>query len=412
MNNTVELVKKVLGIDVLSSLELQIINNYVSALRPNKWTSMKLLIERHVDELRKRLDESFNEYQIKTLGTNAEDDQLIERRVDDQEYSASIADELEVKIRVALEMSDPYTMAKEIAPSARLKYNYLHIDSDNAYSTSANRDSFTWLINDKNVVQQIGYINLHSVLRNIRMARIGRMNYSGFDPTDVLDLVQQQYRFAYDFEEFTSQAVLAQNGVRFQFLQFFPPFYFPFGPNVTMSPFNMNRGWFRFREKIKYLDKLTLSTWFFDVIGVSPYRLIVPDTYYSFSATQLYTGGAGNTLIIPDYIRSLPFRYATNSQTGLPNYATGAGESEILLFSGFTTDDPITDAALIANYNSQHKITRTTGFPNFNPPVNINGGTYFGPLPQSIPITITLIYKPRFNGVLELVSEDDNDDPE
>jgi hypothetical protein len=82
---------------------------------------------------------------------------------------------LELETLFQLEMLNKYELSKQIAPHSKMKYNYLMLDSWNCYEIPTTRDKFTWLLNDRNIVQQTGYINLHSILKNIKLARLGRM---------------------------------------------------------------------------------------------------------------------------------------------------------------------------------------------------------------------------------------------
>jgi hypothetical protein len=77
--------------------------------------------------------------------------------------------------------------------------------------------------------------------------------------------------------------------------------------------------------------------------------------------------------------------------------------NEIVNISGFTTLDPVGEAAIIAAYNGPHTLVHW-GETYYDPPAPV-GATAFG----SVVITITFRWKPRFTGVIELISEDDED---
>lgn len=317
---------------------------------------------------------------------------------DDQSADVSIAE--------VLDTSNVIHLSKQIIPSTREKYNYLFIDSANCYEISNTRDSFMWLVNDKIPVYSTGYINLSSVMRNIKMMRIGRINMS--------HVLLSQYavfdtsRVGIGFKEFDSQAIIFPNSVKVHHIVSKLPDDVNSGNTIVLSGFNHNRGWFRFQRKFLTIDHLTLNMWDLQ----TSLKLTLPDTYATVTALQRKgnitpVGGfpIANPLIIADY-KMIPV-HAIPSDTIAPPTTYDGFTVEVLNFSGFTTNDPIADAAVIAAYNSPHTLTQVQ-VPYFFPPVDISGVSLISG--SNTPVTITFRYKPRLTGTLEIVSEDDSDD--
>lgn len=310
-----------------------------------------------------------------------------------------------VKLEEFLDDDQIVYLSKQIIPSTREKYNYLFLDSANCYEIPSDRDSFTWLINDKIPIYQKGYINLSSIMRNIKMLRIGRLT--------VAHVLLSQYstfntaRIGIGFKEFESQAIVLPNAVRVHHIVNKLSDDLNIGNTIVLSAFNGNRGWFRFQKKFLTLDHLTLNMWDLQ----TSLKLTIPDTYATVSALQ-YKGNitpiGGVTIVNPIIIADhymIPVQDLSSSFTGISTF--DGFTVEILNFSGFTTDDPIADAALIASYNSDHTLTRQWA-PYFYPPVDISSANLVNG--STTPVTITFIYKPRFTGTLEIVSEDNSDD--
>ena len=289
---------------------------------------------------------------------------------------------------------------------ARIKpkqyYNYLMLDSDNCHLINESRDRFTWLIQEEKVILQRGLINVHSGFRNIVAARLGRftMNHMNIAFTD--DAVARN-RYGIGFDEFASQALITPDGNKFQFMVCMLESDNAYGTNITLSPFNNNRGWFRFREPFTTLSSLTLNMYNLNTNT----RVSLPDSYVSFGAIKhsgnVYITSESeiyNNTITMDNGGYLPINY--NYVGGYKNTVYDALLGEQVLFSGIDTGDPVLDAL----YNGQIKSIKYIDVDEFI--VIGESGTPIFPV-GDYSMTITLLYKPRFICALELISEYDDE---
>ena len=324
----------------------------------------------------------------------------------------SISSAIELEVDFLLKSTtDVYDFSKELVPKSKMRYNYVLLDTFNCYEINDSRNTFTWLINDGSPIYQSGYINLHSKLRNIKMMRLGWASFSHVDLTTYTTLTTK--RLGFSFNEFLSQALIMPSGIKFHFVQFMTgdP-YNRVGSNITTSSFFENRGWFRFRERFMGLDKLTLSV--YDLLAGSKVQLL--DEFASFTGRQninysiTYLPYSALPIRDPVEITSplVPLAYNHNADSKV-DYLAAINVLEPLSFSGFTTPDPVTDAALISAYNATHSLQKKGGGAIYGPPVSyidLNASTIVDPY---VDVTISLIYKPRLNVVLELISEDQDD---
>lgn len=292
----------------------------------------------------------------------------------------------------------------------RLKYNYVFLDSNNCLDTDRRQGLLKWYLHDSNPDYVTGVINVR--LRKIVMVRLSRLLYAHLDPVTAGTVSS---RVAIQIIEFGNQSMLL-NGRQFQFIQKLPedsiatvgaidttndpPIY---GTSVTTTGFSQNRGWFRLAEPIERLDSISLSL--YTLPDLTP--IVLPEDYTSFYAEQIIGTVATTDLFIVNPVlpsfNGLPVLYYPNGSNYKPLTPEGY-TVEKFRFSGFTTDDPITDAALIAAYNQDYALEYvSSGY--FKHPIDVSGGTY-NPGTTSIPITITLLYKPRLTGVLEFLTED------
>jgi hypothetical protein len=409
----------------LDSYDLSKIRDYLHSVKITPNTSIKLAAEFHAKNIADMLvnggtsnvsELSKTPIDIKAYQTNMLTDDLKGIPGSSSLYTASLPGTqinhllvpvivLELETLFQLEMLNKYELSKQIAPHSKMKYNYLMLDSWNCYEIPTTRDKFTWMLNDRNIVQQTGYINLHSILKNIKLARLGRMTFAHiFD--NVMDLFSSGRRITFGFDEFASQALIAPNGTKFQFLEQLRPSDEAYGSTYTLSSYDQNRGWFRFRERFELLDKLSLNIW--DLFGLTATRISIPDSYLTFTGVQYYgftvTNGFESVtepLEIANFQKYLPMIWTWTES----DRKEGPGISaEQFTLSGYTTLDPVGEAAIIAAYNSTHFLERV--FDNyFKTPSPLGTHTPF----TTQNITITVLWKPRFTGVLELVSEDDDD---
>ncbi len=389
--------------------EQNIIKGYLSQIKIEPLTSIKLSFKYNLEQVLRMLQTGepsvidSKEYQIATIGTNDEDGELSNKKHDESpnENELLAAETAKLETLFLIEIGEVYDLSKAIAPKSKLKYNYLMLDSNNCIEIPDTRDKFIWLLQEEHTRLQTGYINLHSKMRNIVMARLGRMTMAHMYDTFLLSAINGGNRFAFGFEEFTSQALITPDGTRFQFIELLPTYDTNYGTTVVLSPFNANRGWFRFRERFKILDKLSLTITYL----YNSTKVVLPATPFSFPAQHISGLSAnGNGTVADNPVQT--------NEIYLPiNYYYGAAGIEKDYYG------PVQGQYVFSNYNSG------------NPAIDAawNGGThglewrgfndYFYELPRlpvpppgNYPFTITLTQLPRFTGVLELISEDDSDD--
>lgn len=395
-----------LGIDEQDSVE-----EYITGLSIEKGVSLKLAFKYYLEQiyrvLKERLIPSTNlrEYQIAELGTAKEDGQLINKKYSEQpdERDLLTAETAKLEALFLIEVAEVYDLSKAIAPKSKLKYNYLMLDSDNCFEIPDSRDKFMWLLQEEHSILQTGYINIHSKMRNIVMARLGRMTMAHMHGDFAIDALDR-HRFAFGFDEFASQALINPEGTKFQFIEFLPEYDTNYGTTIVLSPFNANRGWFRFRERFKMLDKLSLTITNLN----TSVKVQVPNTPFSFPATQI----SGLVINVGNRQAIDPINI-TNSRIFLPiNYYYGevgfeydvyAMVQDEYVFSDYNSGIPVIDNA----WNSGTHQLEWRAINNYYyevPPLARP------PAPAFINFTITLPRLPRFTGVLELISEDNSDD--
>ena len=414
----------------LNYKEKDIIKTYLSQIKIDARTSLKLAFKYHLEQVCRELSkykyneeennnlrDNTREQQIKMLGKTEEDFQDTTKKHNPYNQQVETTSEIaKLEALFLLEVSDVYDLAKAVAPRSRLKYNYLLLDSGMCSSISATCDSFSWLIQDENIQLRPGYINLHSKMRNIVMARLGRVTFAHMYEDFTQDVVAR-HRYAFGFDEFASQALITPNGTKFQFITFMADGERNLGTTTVLSPFNANRGWFRFREKFKMLDKLTLT-----ITNLNRQsKVILPADPLSFPAIH-YQDRELSLINVspiqgPIYINNsqirLPLNYPYVDNTGSVIFNDPTSREQFLV-SGYNSGDSGVDAIwnglntiikfadLTANVIDFYLPFTTTTLP-------LNAFTMDEPYIE-IPFTITSLYKPRFIGVLELLCEDDSDE--
>ncbi len=392
--------------------EKELIKEYISRIKLTPYTSLKLAFKYHVERVCRKLSttdrdlhENLKEQQIAMLGKSDEDFQLKSAK-----HTNSAVDALSAKLEAMflLEVGDAYDLSKAIAPKSKLKYNYLLLDSNNCFEINGDRNKFTWLLQEENTNLQTGYINLHSKLRNIVMARLGRVTFAHMHG-DFATAAINRNRFGFGFEEFASQALITPEGTKFQFIEFMSESDRNYGSTCVLSAFNANRGWFRFRDPFKMLDRLTMSVTNLNTSA----KITVPATPYSFTAINYANryNGINSPVYISGGDAKLPINYYMG-EFGV-EYDLPISTQNPYLISGYSSGDPVVDAT----WNG----TRNLIFSGLDPilynppdwyrPIGTTVGPFVGVGPYiEIPFTVTLMYLPRFTGVLELISSGDEDD--
>jgi hypothetical protein len=363
-------------------------------------------------------------YQVETIGTTSEDSGIVSATVSGgtkkNDTHVITTNAIEMEVAAVMSLLSLKQLMRYIKP--KQSHHYLCLDTYNGIF-SPDRTQIQWLINDGDPVVRPNYINLSRPLQNIIMMRLGRMSWSSMDVTNTNILNNNKTGIGVGFDEFASQSALIPAGPKIHFIQIISAACTALGPGIrydydtlsvgntiTTSSFFENRGWFRFRKHFTKLDTLTMNLWnLFDMT-----KIIIPDVYLTLPAIQWYDHlQVGSPTPFPINMTSgnlqmLPIVYAVVD--GAPNYnypLTLLGEQ--FLYGGFTTNDPIADAELIAEYNTVHPFEFANPilgnpFPVILPPINIASAHLVFNTNQ--PITITFLYKPRMIATLELITED------
>lgn len=387
--------------------EIYTVKDYIANIRLDRLMSVQLAFKYHLEKVIRLLSRNeepldLKEYQVATIGVN-----------DETGYSGNAhlppsqdAESAKLEAMFLIEAEGVYDLAKALAPKSRLRYNYLLLDSDNCIEINDSRDKFTWLINQNNVRLQTGYINLHSKMKNVVMARLGRMTMAHMHK-DFTDAAVARHRFGFGFEEFASQALITPENTRFQFIEFLQTYDRNYGTTFVLSSFNSNRGWFRFREPFNNLDKLTLTiTDLFD-----NQKMVVPVEPFSLAATHLINTIAawdGDLIPYPITIPGEPLYLPYDYNYGIngPQLNTETDVHGDYIFQGYNSGFPLIDAAWNTGTHAMlSKVPLTQIFvpiPALPRPVI--------PMVLGIDFTIILTHTPRFTGVLELISEVEQDE--
>jgi hypothetical protein len=404
----------------LTRVEKESIFEYLSTIKITAHTSLKLAFKYYMEMVLRELKKNkpatttaevdLKAVQMQILSTGDTDNaphQYADAYADSSESLAEVVESAKLEALFLLHVADVYNLSKAIAPKSKMKYNYLLLDSANCYDIPNSRDKFTWLIQEEHTAPRTGYINLHAKLRNIKMARLGRMSFSHMY-ADFTQAALDRDRFGFGFDEFTSQALITPDNNKFQFISFLPEYDTAYGTNVVLTSFNANRGWFRFRENFKMLDKLTLG-----ITNLSTNtKFVLPTDPLQFPASFVpivsgvrtdgaFVGGSG-AINIPDHRILIPWLYQN------VNIYTFAITNERFVISDFNNGNADDMAFLNGQQLALSWYTR-----NAEEIYSVNeGGFLFAgtPPPPDLPFNLTLLYAPRFTGVLELISEDDSDD--
>jgi hypothetical protein len=307
-----------------------------------------------------------------------------------------------------------YELSKQLNPKSKLYYQYICFDSSSVAAESTST-RLVWNINDKVPVRTPGTINLQNRFDDVVAMRIGQMSVVHADYA-LYDAITNSpsNRTAVYFENFGAQRIRGPENNDFHFL-LKNNVAAQIGYDMVLSPFDSNRGWFRFYEPHPATPQLILSM--HDLYAPST-KLEIKDEFYSFSANYLYTNAiivsagyppreAATIQITEDLKKYLPLRLEEKLYGTIPDINGSATTDPIeFTISGFTTNDPVADAAIIAAFNTTLPL-RNLIYSLLNevqPPLSIveMAGVDLTE-GQLVPITITATKKPRLIGVLELV---------
>lgn len=319
---------------------------------------------------------------------------------------------LELDVETALEFAHIDDIGKKINP----KYirHYIYLDSDLTYEKNLTNDTFTWLLNSENRQLTHGTINVDNKLENIIAMRLTRTTFANMDDTFTYYINGSQEgtfpnrrgliplgKIAFTIDELKAQSMINPSGLKYHFIQQIKDQDTSIGSNSTITSYMNNRGWFYFDNVVKKLESITLSMYKIP----TEVKLQIPIVKTSFIATVYFQKVKPSTGLVSNWITLVNvdlFPYCVDNVkpgTNLLAFATTCIEE--VEISDFTTNDVVTDAALIAAFNSKHILTRTDdGY--WDCPVDITGASLTA---ADYPnITITLLYKPKFSTTLEFIS--------
>jgi len=420
-------VKNTIGRD-LTSMELDAVAQISRAVPPDPKLSRNLVARFYAKKIAEIVTEKkkpatidqMREYNMNILATQGDEPLRQEIKADESR------DLREVKIEEFLNFGQltGYQLTKQINPLSRMRYNYALLDTEACYERTDY--VFKWLLNDQIKVSQTGILCTQGKLRNIKMVRVGQAMFSNFIAVEGA-LIKSQKRIGFDFEEFRPQGALIGNRSVEFFMHFRDPVFY-YDNNWLVSPFDHIRGWFRFDNPLRELSSLTLRL--FDTVALTDIRVNSSDTV-TYSGRQ-YIGItiAGGVSI--GGIAQPPIPNPLYLETaGIPLISTSVGSGNLsrqvdmdtVTMSGFTTDDPIADAALIASYNAIHDLrypfTENLSGRIFrgiasgqalNAPIDVSSMTYIDPGWFPVQATFNVLSKPRVTFTIEIISEDDSED--
>lgn len=404
----------------LTNAEIEYITNTLE-----KKEQLRVSIPKIIKNIKKGISSepyNYRQHVIDNIGTVSEDLSKPHQFDIDIEQEELNQQRLNTQISFFLNFTKDklFQLSKRMNPSSKYYYQYIYFDTYSALSELSTETEFSWNLNDGPPVFESGTINLSRKTSNIVAMRLGRMQYSFIDSATfqhLLPSLSTSLRTAVYFKSFAAQSMIAPNGIRFHFLQLYLANN---GSYVTTSSFEANRGWFRFHTPHNLPKLLTLSV--YDIFNTVP--LSIANDYVSVPGTQIFLNiqpEAGFFVDQPLYVESPYFQmfqifYTYANEAGIEYSGGGTMLYEVTL-SGFTTGDPVADAAEIAAYNTDHLLTLawsdgTEGY--FDRPVDLTGidTSYPNPSPppalivrNDYPVTITFKSLPRLVGKLELVCE-------
>lgn len=367
-------------------------------------------------EPNKLVIENQREYTLQKLNESDEEYENIDR------YNEALT--LEVAEFFTYKKDDLFALSKCVNPASKEYYSYIMFDSFNKRTDLSTETRFVWELNDSGLaVERTGVINLPHKLNNIIRMRLGRVSVNNIDYDEFSKIFNTETnRFAFYFENFKSQSLISPDGNNFHFLAKNDT-RLRRGNCFTLSTFDENRGWFRFHKPHRNTDELILNM--YDIftptapiaVGTVPVSIdatatvgVTIDSSWDPAFTKFY-----NPVIVSatpaDLYNMMTTVFFAPGDTQTEN-VDGPSSSNPVTYtiSGFTTADPVADAAFIAAYNTSNWTAVLEGdHLYFEPPVDPNtavppltlgggkGGSY-------IPITITWNVSPRLLGVLEVVS--------
>jgi hypothetical protein len=267
---------------------------------------------------------------------NIEDKNIEDKNIEDKNIDKNIEDKnidknIDLNINTLFGCDNLYKLQRELNPQSLYKYNYIVLDSKNRDLVLSNSKKMKWLhMNDSLFAS--GTVNTAGEpIRDIVGLRIYPCRFN----RNVSNVFVYDNLYTVLIEEFNSQSYLLHQNRKCHFflrrtLGFGASSVSPSVDGTELKP--INNGYYWFKEPITDFNSITIS------IG-NPHVLID----------------------IPVAILSLPSnRFSNTSPTVITcDNSTGFSSGDTVIISGFTTDDPVSDVAVINAINdiSGHTIT-------------------------------------------------------
>jgi hypothetical protein len=218
------------------------------------------------------------------------------------------------------------SIVQSIIPTVKkTRHHYFSIERSNALNPT-DTNKFKYWINPYPIRTEQGMLNTFCPVKNITAMRLTNV-YMTIRTLANQELLKHK-KLTVLIEELSGQSLMGFNGNKFHFVL---EYYNTENNIARFSTYNANRGLFIFNKIIRYLDTLTVTI--YDETDLFP----MENSVYTVAVTShlVYT-----LLTIPI---TTPYFYTP----------------EMITLSGFSTNNPIGDAALIAACNTNHTIYRS-----------------------------------------------------
>ena len=244
-----------------------------------------------------------------------------------------------VDVKSIFGISDTYKVQMLLNPEALYEHNYIELDSKNAVSTTvntnninifqayANATTYRWEYMES-ALQAFGVVNTVAKIKNVIGIRMYPLKFA----------VTRGYVDFYNtynilIEEFQAQAFIGHQGRKFLFTVTPTVVQLDaYSRYVEYSPYEHNKGYCWFKTPYTTLKSFTLT------LAQGNDIISLPTSNVSGAVVNYATGSIPTSYANPGVIWCFS---PHNSKTG-----------DILVISGFTTNDPVTDAVVIAEVNN------------------------------------------------------------
>ena len=339
------------------------------------------------------------------IGSESEDGGIINQI--DRDISNFLSTEVDKFINIYEDNS--VNFSERINPKSKEYTSYLPLIATEAINLG--NGIYRWPIIDQQADQSRGVINLSSQLQPIYKMRIRRIVLSNVSHETFDAIVNSiSNRFVLFIRTLGEQYLISPTGKWHFMFKLRSDIY---GNTLTLTPFFFNRGWFSFALPHNNPDNIDINL--YDVFTGNNIELnetITSITGQQFFDFPIFVDDFGYFYLITIDKTSFDMIPATekyfNAIYPLSEYNGYLNGRMALQVSGFTTNDPVADAALIAEYNSAHQIIKLGRVQNnftvwcVAVPVDISGASLVSGTSQEI--TITWNAPPNLTTVLEFKS--------